>query len=329
MQPKLYKDYEFPCPLGPVIKAYIAEKRSLGGKANTESRRLREFAKTDYAQDLHNELTKEAVCRWIEKRPFDKPASMRQRYAIIRGLGLYMLRQGMPAFVPTQANIRKLPRHGYMPHIFTYAEIIRFMDAAKTYGTSKHCTSREARYVFPLIFEMLYCTGMRVGEVVTLEVADIDFTAGIILVKNAKFGKRRYIPIRESLCDKLKQYVQSRKPQHYLFPSKDGGCYSEHSVYDPFREILFKAGIPHKGKGFGPRVHDFRHTFTVHSMVRWLEAGYSLSNALPRISTYLGHNSLADTEWYIHLTMKTLPSLWKEINEKFSTIYPKEFQNDK
>lgn len=329
MQPRLYKDLDFPCPIGSIIEAYIREKRSLGCKANAEAKRLREFSKTDYAQNLHDELTEDAVCKWIEKRPFDKPAGMRQRYAIIRGLGMYMRRQGYPAFVPTQGNVRKMPRHGYDPHIFSYDEILRFMEAAKAYGISKYCTSKEARFVIPLIFEMLYCTGMRVGEVASLEVGDVDFDAAIVTVKNAKFGKKRYIPIHDSLCARLKRYVDSRKPLHYLFPSRGGGCYSDRSVYHPFREILFMAGIPHKGKGHGPRVHDFRHTFAVHSLIKWMKSGHSMANALPRISTYLGHSSIAETEWYLRLTMKILPSLRKEINDQFCTIYPKEFQNDK
>lgn len=328
MQPKIYNDLDFPCPIGYIIKDYIAEKRAIGGKGNTEAKRLREFSKAPYASNLHDELTEEAVTMWMAKRPGDTPAGMRQRYAIIRGLAKYMCRQGYKAFVPDQSCVRRLPRHGYVPHIFSYEEIVRFMVASETYGTSPLCYHKWARYIIPLIFKMLYCTGMRVGEVVALEMNDIDFAMGIITVRQAKFGKKRYIPIHDELLGDIKDYVAVRQPAHFLFPTRDGGMYSTHTIYSIFREILFKAGIPFKGKGFGPRVHDFRHTFAVYSLLKWMNEGHDMSTALPRISTYLGHSGLEETEWYLRLTVSIAPSLGRQLNEKFNSIYPKEFQDD-
>ena len=329
MQPKIYNDLEFPCPIGYIIKDYIAEKRSIGGKGNTEAKRLREFSKTPYAAILHDELTEEAVNMWLSKRPEDTPAGMRQRYAIIRGLAKYMCRQGYKAYVPDQSCIQKLPRHTYVPYIFSYDEIIRFMVASETYGKSTFCYHKWAQHIIPLIFKMLYCTGMRVGEVVALETSDVDFAAGVITVKEAKFGKKRYIPIHDELRRFLNDYVKERQPTHFLFPTRDGGMYSTHTIYNIFRDILYRAGIPFKGKGIGPRVHDFRHTFAVHSLLKWMYDGHDLSTALPRISTYLGHSGLKETEWYLRLTISISPSLGKQINQKFNSIFPKEFQDDK
>jgi len=329
MHPKTYNDLEFPCPIGHIIKDYIAEKRALGGKGNTESRRLREFSKTPYASSLHDELTEDAVNMWIAKRPNDTPAGIRQRYAIIRGLAKYMCRQGYNAYVPEQSCVRRVPRHTYVPYIFSYEEVIRFMTASETYGKSTFCYHKWAQCIIPLIFKMLYCTGMRVGEVLALEIGDIDFAAGVITVRDAKFGKKRYIPIHKELLGFLSDYVAARHPTHFLFPTRDGGMYSTHTIYCIFRETLYKAGIPFKGRGFGPRVHDFRHTFAVHSLLKWMRAGHDMSTALPRISTYLGHRGLQETEWYLRLTISIAPSLGKQINQMFNSVFPKEFQDDK
>ncbi len=329
MHPKIYNDLEFPAPIGHIIKDYIAEKRSLGGMGNTEAKRLREFAKTPYAAKLDDELTEDAVNMWIAARPSDTPAGMRQRYAIIRGFAKYMCRQGYNAFIPDKSCVKKLARHTYTPHIFSYSEVVKFMEATETYGTSCHCHNKWAKRIIPLIFQVLYCTGMRVGEVVALETGDIDFEKGIITVKEAKFGKKRYVPLHNELLAKLNDYVIERQPTYFLFPTRDGGMYSPHTIYGIFREILYKAGIPFKGKGFGPRVHDFRHTYAVHSLLRWMRNGHNISTAMPLISACLGHSGLEETEWYLRLTISIAPSLGKQINQKFNHIFPKEFQDDK
>ena len=239
-----------------------------------------------------------------------------------------MQRQGYKAYCPDRSCVRKLPRHGYDPHIFTYREVLRFMESAESYASGPYC-GKWSRLIVPLIFRMLYCTGMRAGEVVALEVAEVDLAAKVITVRDAKFGKTRYVPIHDELAGTIREYVSLRKPERYLFPSPREGHYGQHSLYEPFRKILFKAGIPHRGRGFGPRIHDFRHTFAVHSMMKWAMSGHDMATAMPRIAAYLGHKDVSETEWYLHLTIRIAPRLGGMLNSEFGKIFPREFQHDK
>lgn len=73
-------------------------------------------------------------------------------------------------------------------------------------------------------------------------------------------------------------------PESLYFTKADGGRVASHTVYMRFREILERCDIPHHGKSFGPRVHDLRHTFAVHSLVQLSRSGMDRSLVLPERS---------------------------------------------
>lgn len=92
------------------------------------------------------------------------------------------------------------------------------------------------------------------------------------------------------------------------------------SIYDNFRELLFACNIPHTGNG--PRVHDFRHTFAVHTLEKQLSDGYDPMVIVPRLAAYLGHKSYRETCWYIHLTVASFPELSQKLDRAFVGIIP-------
>lgn len=91
-------------------------------------------------------------------------------------------------------------------------------------------------------------------------------------------------------------------------------------IYDNFRELLFACNIPHTGNG--PRVHDFRHTFAVHTLEKQLSDGYDPMVIVPRLAAYLGHKSYRETCWYIHLTVASFPELSQKLDRAFVGIIP-------
>ena len=81
---------------------------------------------------------------------------------------------------------------------------------------------------------------------------------------------------------------------------------------------MWQAGISHHGRGHGPRVHDFRHTYAVHCLKKWGEQAKDLAAYLPVLKTYLGHDSFAETAYYLRLTADVFP----ELTLKLETCYP-------
>ena len=93
----------------------------------------------------------------------------------------------------------------------------------------------------------------------------------------------------------------------WFFPNAMGECYSPRTFYDKFRQILWQAGISHQGKGKGPRVHDLRHTFAVHSLQQNIEMGKDIYTSLTCLMVYLGHSKISSTEYYLRLTAEVFP----------------------
>jgi integrase len=107
----------------------------------------------------------------------------------------------------------------------------------------------------------------------------------------------------------------------YIFTNANGGRFSGDIIYDVHREILRRAGIPFIGEGFGPRVHDWRHTMAVRSFKQMVDSGLDMYVALPILSAYLGHKGIGPTERYVRLTMSIYPYIEEHFRAKIEEIF--------
>ena len=89
-----------------------------------------------------------------------------------------------------------------------------------------------------------------------------------------------------------------------------------------FRRFLWQARIPHGGRGHGPRVHDLRHTMAVNNLRSWFEQGENVDALLPVLQAYLGHSSIGDTAYYLHLTAESYPDITARVQQAFGDIVP-------
>ena len=94
------------------------------------------------------------------------------------------------------------------------------------------------------------------------------------------------------------------------------------NVYNNFRRFLWAAGISHGGRGVGPRIYDFRHTFAVHCLKRWSEQNYDLLVYLPILKTYMGHKSLRGTSYYLRMTADVFPEITLKLEQRFPDLIP-------
>jgi len=162
----------------------------------------------------------------------------------------------------------------------------------------------------------------------SLKKEDVDLDKGILFVKKAKFGKERLVPLSLSVHERCREYAAKMerypvwKDSAYFFPALHGGKYSEDTVYQLFRRLLWEARISHGGRGKGPRVHDLRHTYAVHCLRSWVRAGTDLTTAMPYLSAYLGHSGIRGTQHYLRLTAELYPDIVKRTEEKFSWVMP-------
>lgn len=325
--PLKYKNYIYSGKLGGRISDYVTEKRASGCLYNTEAKKLSEFSRMSLGFEFPDDtLPQEVVEAWIRRRENDADKTVYSRFGVIKGFAEYLRRQGLTAFVPSSTDLPKLNIHGYVPYIFTHEEIMRFF---AVYEDGISCGYRSAyterfHVMMRMVFELLYCCGLRVSEATGLITDDVDFDNNILTIRFAKFEKTRYVPMAADLADDLTVYVSTYTHEPWLFPGNKGQRLAGGVVYEEFRRVLCLAGIPHHGRGRGPRVHDFRHTFACHCLQKWIRAGIPVSSALPRLSTYLGHNDMAATERYLRMAAEVYPEISEKLSRDYGHLIPLE-----
>lgn len=298
---------------------FIAYKQALGYKyyAVAENLTMFDSFSLDYGSD-DNKLSKSIVNAWIEKRKGEQPQTQVMRISAIREFGKFLQSKDVDAYVVPLKTGAKPQK--YIPYIFTHAEI------AKIFSTSDaqcHVLAFPNSHLSnAAILRVLYGTGMRISEVLALKVSDIDIETGIIKVTDTKFGKNRLIPISDSLKRELLDYLDKTNPTDILFPNRKNSYKSKTSVYGKFRRILLECGISHGGRGKGPRLHDLRHTFSVHSIAQMTSNGMDLYVALPILATYLGHSKISTTNQYVRLTAEFYPEIIKNMENTCGFVFP-------
>ena len=323
------KAIKFSSYLSELIIEFIAEKRSVGYKFIKGASLLKQLdqflVSEQHLTDI--KLTKETVLLWTKKRPHEKENTRSKRISIIRGLAEYMIRLGYEAYIyPTFAV--KIGRYDYTPYIFSEEEIRKIFAVCDSYPTSNVSPNRHL--IMPLLFRILYACGLRISEALNLTLDDVNLEKGTLIIHETKFDKERIIPMAKSLIEQCCEYMEKvhsfEKETTFLFPSPYGGHYCTNTVYNWFRDILWKAGISHSGQG--PRLHDVRHTFSVHCLKRWVLKGEDLTNLLPYLSVYLGHEDLRGTQRYLRLTADLYPSIIESVEKNYSDLIPEATKNE-
>ncbi|MDP3487616.1 MAG: tyrosine-type recombinase/integrase [Bacillota bacterium] len=309
----------------PLIQEFLEFKRATGFKYVKEAGYLKQFS-TFCAQAKVAEpvLTKELAYAWCEKRPIEHPTNVtEQRITALRQFALYLVSMGHDAYIPTHFGNKKSRKSKYVAYVFSHEEITRIFEHCDKIHPHRRSTMH---LVMPVLVRLLYSTGLRIMEGLKLQFKHVDFVNGILHIENAKYDRARLIPLSETMFKILSQYCAVMHPKclahDYLFIGITREPYTHHNIYLKFREVLLQAGIPHAGRGNGPRIHDIRHTYACHSMHRAVERKIDLYAALPILSTYMGHASIHATSQYLRMTAEVYPSIIDTVNAVCSYVIP-------
>ncbi len=310
------KQFAFTSRLAPMIRKYLDSRQYEGYISETYGYYLQELDCLSKKLSDAPVVTKELIDAWDLLKPYLSARSKITRHNTIRAFAKFVHAQDGVSYVPDTSKLKNSST--FSPHIFTVDEIQRLLYAADNLPVRNNAPTRHL--VIPAVIRLLYCCGFRVSEVLRLRVEDVNLDTGIITVRNGKGGKDRFVPVHNSVAKYLQRYsAQLPEEREWFFPSAYGH-YSIGTIYENFRELLFSCSIPHTGNG--PRVHDFRHTFAVHTLEKQLSEGYDPMVIVPRLAAYLGHKSYRETCWYIHLTVASFPELSQRLDRAFAGIIP-------
>lgn len=307
-----------------LIEAFILEKRSLGYKYTREAEIMEEFDKYTIKENVtSNILSKTLIINWIDTHNV-KLITKKHYGDIMREFGKYLFKFDNSSFI--LPNKYYPIKSDFKAYIYSYNELNRFFKSIKTNFMVDDIQKQSLYY---LIFQLLYTTGMRVTEVLTIKINNIDFNNKSILLEDCKNGNERIIYLKESIfnliVDYHNKYNMQKNIDNYFFTIKNNKQLNRNLVYSNFRKILILSDIVHNE--FGPRVHDFRHTMAVYSFKNAVDNNYDLLTFLPILSAYLGHKDIYATEKYLHLVSDMYSDIRNKI-ECYDNFKVKEFSNE-
>jgi integrase/recombinase XerD len=313
----------------PHINDFISLKRSLGYKYNEEERILYTFDRFILDQG-HTDpgLTKETSDKWADRRHNESELTMYGKVKLVKQFAEYLRGQSVKTYIPP---LPKYPgNNNFIPYIYSHEEIKSIFQACDSLRM-KHRNAYSCLLIIPCLLRLLYGTGIRIGEALSLKNKDVDANGRCLTLRDTKNGKDRLVPMSASLTAVCKDYLEHRDKlspsglKHDnapFFISLNGGACKHSAVHNWFQKVLALAGIPFIGNRQGPRIHDLRHSFACHSFLKLSDEGADLYCSWPYLSAYLGHQSLEATEQYIRLTSQMYPELLKDTDGLHVDILP-------
>lgn len=282
---------------------YLATRRALGTALSwpeTSLRRFVDFAESEGAAFV----TTDIALRWALKPVGVEAATHARRLGIVRGFATWLHAADPRTEVPKQ---RLLPagRRRPVPHIFSDQEISALMTAAHGLRSA----TRLRCWTHATLVGLLASTGLRPGEALALDMADVNLVTGVLAVRESKFGKSRFVPLETSAMAALTAYVRRRdealpyRNTAAFLVSGRGTRLGPNAARATFAKLCQATGLRaqtgSRRRGRGPRLQDLRHTFATRRLVEWYRNGYDVERLMPTLSTYLGHVRVGDTYWYI------------------------------
>lgn len=317
------EDKVYQGPFARQLQAFIEEKRSLGCRYKEEERLSFTFDQLSLKFNCSEGLTAELAHAFTEYQPNWQATTQKRRISFIQNFGEYLLRHDISAFRSGYTAMRNMQAE-FKPYIFSRTEIDQLLSRAD----SIHPNCRNSHIFYPVLFRVLYGTGMRISEALTLTMEDVDLRKQTLRIVNPKNHKDRLLPISDSIAEYCKWYQRNIHPVYhkkdlFFMSNRDTGRYSRNNIQIFFSRMIADIGISTRGyKGGGPHLHCLRHTFCVHSLEKMIRDGIPHGIALQLLCSYMGHQSLSATGRYLRLTAEAFPDLVEKIEEATKDIFP-------
>lgn len=303
--------------LGEFLRGHVQLMQALGRKYQTQANRFLRFDRfLQTRPDLAGAAPVQLLNQWAASYPTVSHAWQCQQ--LRNDLAKAWRRVDPQVMLPRRDPLlwRRIERR--QPYVFTPAEVEHLLN------TALHTPSPRAPLRPLSLYTMIalaYCCGLRLGEIVRLDLGDVNLLGGEISIRNTKFFKSRTLPVAASVLDALRRYIDARReagaPQDgssaLFWHAQHRGRYSDTQAGKLLTRVLRHAGIKPAAGRVGPRTHDLRHAFAGNRLLAWYREGVDVTPRLPYLTTYMGHKGLHSTLVYLTAT----PELMQQASERF------------
>jgi integrase len=259
-------------------------------------------------------ITTELALRWARQPSLAHPHRWRQRLSVARGFARHRATIDPASEVPSK-DLLPGTRQRLAPHIYTDAEITALMTAARGLTPLLRAARHET------LIGLLAVTGMRPGEAIGLDRADVDLRHGVVHVRAGKQKKQREVPVHESTISALRDYARQRDARFptpstpAFFLGARGQRMRREELNRTFTVLLDETGLQGRGARLRPRPHDLRHSLAVRTLIDWHHAGEDIDRRMPLLSTLLGHVDPASTYWYLEAVPELLELISRRLEQ--------------
>ena len=278
------------------IDDYLAVRRALGYKLEDHGWLLDDFASFMEAAGAVTVTTGLALA-WATLPEGTLPSWHAARLRVVRGFARHLQALDPATEVPPVGLLACRNRRA-VPYLYCEAEVSALMAATASLHPALHAATHKT------LIGLLSATGMRLGEAIRLDRADLDAAEGIVTIRDSKFAKSRQIPLHPSTLDALAEYGQLRDQRFpdprtpSLLVSTAGTRLISQNIHYVFARLVRQAGLQPRSQACRPCLHGFRHSLAVNTLLAWYRDGVDVQARLPVLSTLLGHSKPANTYWY-------------------------------
>lgn len=278
-------------------------RRALGYKLVDFEHLLMQFI-ADLEQSAASTVTIDAAVAWARQPVTAQPDWWRRRLSVARAFARHLHTLDPTAEVPP-AGLLRCFRKRTPPHLYAGEEVQALLQAASQFPHPLRAAT------YRTLIGLLAVTGLRVEEAVALDRDDVDLDHGVLTVVAGKFGKSRQVLLHATAVAALRDYTRVRHetagdtgaPAFFV---SSRGRLLVNTVDYTFADLVKTAGIHVRPGARSPRLHDFRHSFAVATLLDWYRDGVDVQARLPLLSTWLGHVSPTSTYWYLQAAPELL-----------------------
>jgi integrase/recombinase XerD len=282
---------------------YLTVRRQLGFELKQPGRTLEDFVEFMQRGGVEH-VTTELALMWATSVQAH-PHRWRRRLGVVRGFARYLSTIDPATEIPPEDLLpAALPR--VAPYLYSPGEIQALMSAARALSPQLRAATIET------VIGVLAVTGLRPGEALGLDRADVDLADGALHVRAAKQNKHREVPLHDTTTIALRKYSRLRDRHQPVpsspafFVSPQGSRLTAGAFHATFAKLIGQIGLEGAGERTRPRAHDIRHSFAVRTLIGWYQAGENVDAKLPLLSTFLGHVDPASTYWYLQASPELL-----------------------